>query len=421
VVHQRPNDFGPAGASAGVLTNNGAIQVGAKSAATAPSTTTLSGLGSTLNQGTISLANGIAGDNLTLSGRYTGGGAGRLVLEIAPTSGANISDTLTVAGVANGSTTVSLAALGPISFTKGAGTLIIQAAPGSSPTAFTLASGSTGIGLTREAIVFNAATGGYFLVTTPNAAAAEIVQFSEIRHTLWYTSQNTWSSHLGQLRDAEGPSGDAVPTGVYSWGQVLGGVHNRSLEQDFGVGDSRYLANESYDQAYEGVQLGFELLEQLSRGSAVLGVTGGYVNSRATFSATSDHLDLNEFTIGTYANYTGPLFFINVLMKFDAGSMQIHSPFGGFDRSLNTRQFGGTLELGHRFAVDGWYLEPLASLSAVRGFIARGGSDEHLNTLDLFGVGLQFPTDQSGRGALSLRVSSDSMQVGGWAVAPSPW
>lgn len=415
------NVFAPAGAAGRTLTNSGTLQVGA-TAGVAASQTIFTGLGSTLNSGVISLANGFAGDNLSLSGTYAGSGAGRLVLDIAPLAGAARADTLTIAGAATGATTVTLVPLAPLGFTTG--TLLVQAQTGSVANAFTLAPDSVNVGLTRNAIVYNAATGGYFLVSSPNAAAAELTQFSEIRHTLWFVTGDAVSSHLSQLRDAEGLPADRVPTGLYSWGQALGGAHDRSLTQTLDVGGAGFAFNQGYEQTYEGAQVGLELTEQLFHGSATAGVTAGYVDSRASFDATGDTLDLHQFNLGAYAAYDTPLFFLNGLLKFDLGSQEDDSGSGGFRRSLDTRQFGVLVEAGHRFDFRGWFVEPRASASYVHGYLAGGdtvggpGGDEHQNVLDLFGASVIFPDDNSARARFDVRVGTDALHIAGRIVRP---
>ena len=410
-----------AGAAQRTFVNVGTLQVGA-TAGVAASQTSFTGLGLTRNSGVISLANGVTGDNLSLSGSYVGAAPARLLLDISSTAAGVKTDTLTIAGQATGATTVTLASQGTLGFTPR--TLLVQAATGSSLGAFSLAPGAANLGLVHYSIVYDPTSGGYYLVSSPDAVAAEFAQFSEIRHNLWFATSQAVSNHLAALRDAQGPSSDRVATGLYTWSEAVGGVHDRSLNQSLSVEGTNFSYNQGYNQSYEGVQVGLELIEQLFEGSATAGVTAGYINSSANFSSTGDDLDLSEFNVGAYANYNTPLFFINGLLKADLGSEDIDSKAGDFKRSFDTRQFGVLLETGHRFQFRGWFVEPVASIGYIHGYIAGGdtttgaGGDESQNTLSMFGASVIFPDDNSARGQAKFRVGADAVPFLGTTARP---
>ncbi len=408
--------FGSADNAAGrSVINTGTIQAGAPQGATLVSQTTFSAIGMLQNQGLVSLSNGLAGDNLSLSGGYSGAGASALSLDITTKSGA-VADTLTLAGTATGSTVVRLTSQGPLGVTNG--TLLVQAATGSSPTAFVLAPEFANQGLLHNFIVYNPTTGAYVLQSAPNATATEFIKFAEMRHTLWRATASGWSTHMEQLRDSEGPAVEGVSTGVYAWGQILGGGRSLKQSQTLAFGGVSVPVDQGYDQSYVGGQVGFELLQQLFQGSAVLGLTAGYVDGSASFSATNDKLSLSQGNVGAYANYANSAFYVNGLIKVDLGSLHINSGLLGINRSLNTRQFGLSVEVGHRFGGEGWFVEPQVSGSYIRGFVAHNGADQQLNTLDLFNVSVVYPDDTSVRARLGVRAGLDNATAFGVPFRP---
>jgi len=92
------------------MTNAGTIAVsGQRILATAGLTNTATG--------TIAMANGVAGDSLTVSGPYTGQSGSRITVDVDTTAGAPVADRLTVNGTATGTSNVVL------NFTRPAGKL----------------------------------------------------------------------------------------------------------------------------------------------------------------------------------------------------------------------------------------------------------------------------------------------------------
>ena len=414
--------FGAAGTSTQrTLTNSGTLQAGATTGAS-PSQTSFTGLDSTRNSGVISLSNGVAGDNLSLTGSYVGSVPGQLLLDITTGKAGVTADTLDIAGTATGSTSVSLTAQGTLGFVPR--TLLVQTATGSSPDAFTLSKASSSVGLVQYAIVYDASSGSYFLVSSPSAVAAEFAQFAEIRQTVWFETSQAVTTHLEQLRDQQGVSADLVNTGVYSWNEVVGGVHDRSLNQGATFDGVGVTYDQSYNQSYVGDQLGAEIVQQFFYSSATIGITGGYISSSAKFDSTQDNLNLDQLDIGAYAAYNSPVAFVNGLLKADFGRQTIDSGVDGFTRTLDTRQFGLVLMGGHRFQLGRWFIEPVASLGYVHGYVAGGGTtdltsgDEQQNAFNLAGGSVTLADDNAARGHFVVRFGVDKVSWRSFQVRP---
>jgi len=397
-------------ANVSTLNNSGLIQVGLTNALPAATTTTFAGLTRFNNNGTVSLSNGVVGDVLSVTGAYVGGTGAQVNLDIQ----SGVSDRLVIAGTATGATTVVINQLGaPGSFGKIA---IAQAATGSSATAFVLPNGTLRQGLTQSGIIYDATSSIYSLIRIPDTAAVETVKFAEIRRNLYFKAEAAWSSHLERYRTLA--MEEDVPEGVHTWAQVFGGEERHD--------DSRTLAplgvqttyRLDYDQRYAGGQFGVDVLQGMSTGAAVLGVTAGYATSRATFKETRDTYEVKGFNIGAYASYTPNAFFMNALVRYDRGDGDIESPYANYRQSLKTSQFAATLEAGKHMTMGGWFVEPSAAVTASRGSVARKGDEEALNNYNVQDVTVALSRDTLVRAKVGVRAGAKPHAAMGGILTP---
>jgi outer membrane autotransporter protein len=405
------NSFGNlASAPTNTLNNSGRINAGLSGTNAAPaasvSTTNFNNLGALNNSGLISMTNGIAGDTLATTGTYTGSGAGALAIDVmaAPVP---VADKLTAGGLVTGSTAVTIVPVGGPGLVNGA--VIAHGAAGSSATAFTVAPGSLNQGFIHYGVVYNAGTGNYQLFGSPNGAVYETALFGELQTNLWYKTSDAWSDHMSELRDAHG-AGDPTVTGVHTWGVFTGGQVNRDANRSFTAFGQTSNYNIGYDQNYVGAEAGIDGTSEMYGGAVVYGLSGGYIDSHAFFSGTNDVVDAHAYNIGAYLGYQSGGLFINGLVKYDNGNQDVHGYYAGYRNSQNINEFGGTLELGYRFAMgSGWFVEPVGSISYVKG-------QSHNFTAN--GATFHLSDDDSSRGKLGLRAGTSMDLAWGSKIVP---
>lgn len=397
-------------ANAGTLNNSGLIQVGLTNASAVATTATFAGLTRLNNTGRVSLTNGVIGDVLNVSGAYVGGTGAQLALDIQ----AGSADRLVIAGTATGSTTVVVNQIGAAgTFGK---TDIIQAATGSSASAFILPNGTLRQGLMQSGIVYDATSSIYSLIRIPDTAAIETIKFAEIRRNIFFKAEAAWSSHLERYRTIA--QEEDLPEGVHTWAQVFGGEDRHEDSRTLaplGV-QTRYRLD--YDQRYAGGQFGVDVLQGMSTGAAVLGVTAGYAISRATFKETRDTYEVKGFNLGAYASYTPNAWFMNALVRYDRGDGDIESAYANYRQSLKTSQFAATLEAGKHMTMGGWFVEPSATVTASRGSVARDGDEQALNNYTVQDVTVALSRDTALRAKVGVRAGAKPYAAMGGVLTP---
>lgn len=401
----RVSSFGAA--NIGAIVNSGLIQAVIDSPTAALSSTQFTGLATLTNTGTVSLSNGLAGDSLTISGNYIGGAGSVLKLDI---SGAT-ADELHIAGSASGHTTIVLNTLGNLPAVIN--TPLVTTGAASSPGAFGLPNGTVRSGLTQLGIVYSPTTNVYSLVQTLNPAAFETTRFAEIRRDAFYRSQAAWTSHLDQYRTADAER-DEIQEGIHPWASAYGGGSNRS-----GAESAIFeTANVGYNESYVGVQVGFDVVEAIAGGSAVIGAMAGYTDADGKFDETNDQLMVNDFNIGVYAAYMQRGWFFNALAKFDPGTAEIKSPYASYQHSLKSSEAGLSLEAGKRIDLRRWYIEPEISITGVRGSVSGGNAATASSDYSVQGLAVNLADDASLRGRVGARAGMSASRAFGGQLTP---
>jgi hypothetical protein len=301
------------------------------------------GLESFANSGLIDLADGATGDSLALGGAYAGTGGARLRVDVD--FAANSADRLTT-GAATGSTRVEVQSVGGF----GSGILIVDAAAGTSPTAFALAPGSDSPYL-RAQLRFDAANNDFLLDQLPRTPVFETARFAGMATNLWYESADAVAAQLDTMRDGRGGRGIGL------WLQGWTGETESDGLQSFG-GET---FDVSFNQDFQGLQGGLDF----QTGSVAIGITAGAGRSDADFKATGDPVDMKVRNIGAYLQgRSGPAFF-NALAKFDWAELEI-APGAGLGASFDSDQFGIQANAGVRLGSGGVFAEPSLGLSWVR-------------------------------------------------------
>jgi len=342
--------------------NSGLVTVGATSLV--PVSATFAGLGTFDNTGTISMQNGHAGDTLTLGGNYIGSGNALLALDAAPGAVIN-ADRLIVGGSATGFTSVDVVLPTGSQPLFNTGTVIVQTGAGSSANAFGVTADTANAGLVRYDIAHNPLAATYSLVAVPGDPAYNMLGYGTAERNLWNKSADAVTAQMQSRRDALWSLGDAAPAGKL-WVTMGGSVEKVDGTRDFGMAGQPHLTNTGYKQDYFGGQMGLGLSGGVStRGGFALGVTGGYINSRAKFGGTADRIDFDAVNGGVYASFTSGNLFMNALGKYDYYWAKATSFGGGYEVNTKGSAYGARGEVGLRFGGDSFFMEPLAQISYV--------------------------------------------------------
>ncbi|WP_390585925.1 beta strand repeat-containing protein [Erythrobacter sp. MTPC3] len=346
------------GLGSDILTNNSVLTVSSLGPVS------LLGLESFANAGTINLADGAVGNNLTIGGDFTGTGDSALLLDVSLET--STADTLVIAGAASGSTILGFNPLGTSVNRLIDDILIVDAGSGSIDGAFSLDGGQQAIGLLLFDLVFDAANNDYLLTTAPSQAVFQISNIPEGIRNLWSPSADGWSDYMETRRtgsrEQDGSIGGGGDQRTEAWFTGFGSTMDRDravttvvnfVSSDFAV---------DYSQDAFGFQAGIDFGNDVFR----YGLTGGFMTSQQNFSGTSDRIDYEVVNIGAYFAIDAGAFYANALVKYDDVSGDLLSPSGQIATEIDGSTIGGRAEIGVLIgARDGLFLEPNASLSYV--------------------------------------------------------
>ncbi len=247
-----------------------------------------------------------------------------------------------------------------------------------------------------------------------NAANAAIGTYAAAV-PLFYADMDTLIQRLGELRfpredhsasvDADGkavwPAPAEEPT-IGTWVRGFGnGMH---------INDQ---VSRAFDQNTGGFQLGADKRFAALRGDLYL---GGFLSY---FNASRDFLDggsgsTNAFSVGTYATWIHPQgWYADLVLKYTQLWNYFHTPSS--DGSFSTGDYsipslGGSLEVGKRFDVGKFFIEPQAQLAGVW----EAGNNYSASNGLMVGGSDQF----SLRGRLGLRAGMDFAFSNGTALEP---
>ncbi|WP_459665859.1 pertactin-like passenger domain-containing protein [Novosphingobium sp. 11B] len=387
----KDSDFG---AGRDVFTNSGILAVSsgtsaAARAAAAPVSVTFKGLERFENSGLIDLRGGAAGDTLTLTGDYFGSGNAQLGLDL----GKGVADKLVIQGAATGSTGIVLnqSASDATLLTKPIE--LVKVGAGSASTAFHMA--APDVGLVHYALAYEA--GSFGLTAQAGAPVYRLARIGEGAQAIWDQSAQAWSSHMMQLRD------DVQPA-ARLWGQVYGGVSNRDAAQ--AIGSTDYALD--YRQDFYGFQVGMDLGGSMNdAGSAVFGVTAGYISSRQNFERGGDRAEFDTVNVGAYGSVRRGALFGNALGQYAHHAIDAHGRVLDWSDKTSGDGYGLQGEIGARLGSDKVFVEPLASLAWQKTDIAG---------LNLLGQSIEFGKLDGLTGKLGARIGGTARVFGTEAV-----
>lgn len=376
-----------------LFVNSGVIRIGATGIATeggraagAPTSVTFAGLERFENSGTVDMRNGIAGDRLVLSGAFTGTGGSTLALDV----GATTADQLVVEGAATGSTNVVLATL-PGKATLFAGPVaIIKVGAGSAADAFKL--DKADMGFIRYNMRYDAATGTYSLGTQVGSSAYRLSKLNEAAQAIWDKSAQAWSTHMAELRDADGGARRL-------WGQMFGGVVDRDSAIDGAPLD--------YRQDFFGAQVGYDLGGAESEDSStIFGVTGGYLSSKQHFSGGNERADFDALNLAAYASYRGKHVFANLLGQYSHYWIAARGGIGDerWSDKVGGDAYGVQGEVGVRLGSEKIFIEPVATLA---------WQTSSLDAIEAFSHRIDFDNNSAVTGKIGARFGAALGSEGG--------
>jgi len=347
------------------------------------------------NSGLVTMANGHAGEVLTLSGDYVGA-KGRLVLDLNAASGGVTHDQLVLGGKASGSTIIALNTLRSGTLLPGRTLTLVDAAGGSAAGAFTLAPESVNSGFSHYGLGYDAVGDDFVITAAEGLGLFQTLKINEGAQALWRQSADAWSARTAAVRDPARNAGE--PSRI--WAQFYSSADERDQSYTAAAG----AFDISYRQKHVGGQFGADLGEI---GGVTYGLTGGYVASGLRFATTKDRTDYDAFNLGAYAQGQWGNIFVNALAKYDMFGARIDSVTGGFSEKLDGRAYGLQLEAGARFGSAELYIEPVASLAYSR---------TDLDTLAAIGATVDFASADSLRGKIGARFGGQTTLPAGVAT-----
>ncbi len=384
--------FNAVGASDFGLGNDSFINAGVL---TAFSSATFNGLENFNNTGLIDLRDGVADDILTLTGTtFTGGPGSQLGLDVSFAT--NSADRLVI-GTAAGTTTLLLnrTAPGTVPLLNLNGILLVDA-DSAAASNFQLG-GVTDFGFTRLNLVFDAATSNFRVITAPDREVFETGRYGVGMTNAWNQSGDAWSARMTELRDVAFTKREERPDGFEMWAQGYAGSEGQNQVRSFNLGGTAKTFDLSYDQEFQGFQLGGDVQRSMGWGTMVFGLTGGVINSDQEF-ASGNSFALQGGNLGAYAGLYAGGFFLNGLVKADRYEATVMSSTAFFRDEIQATTVGAKAEVGYRMGVGGFFVEPV---------IALAYTDSDLDDLSVPGGVFKFEDNESLRGEAGVRVGGD--------------
>lgn len=363
------------GAGVDLFTNAGTLRL---VAATSPRTVALTGLEQLNNSGTIALADGVAGDVLTVPGGYAGSGTALLTLDVR-NGAVPMADQLVIGGGATGSTRVSVAFAGGMSPLGGRVTLV-QGGAGTTANAFVLGDDSRQRGLVSYGLLFDTGSNRFDLVAAPSATALRVAKLAEGIRSLSYAASDAVSDQLRAGRDAA-DQGVAAGEGRL-WGQIFSRVIDRKESRAVSVAGFSQTVRDDYRQDNFGAQLGIGLV---SSGVLTAGLTGGYQNATLRFRGVGERFTIDALNIGGYAGVRSGAAFLNVIGRYERFSGRYRVPALGIAQPLDADGLGARTEAGVRLGGQAFFVEPRVGVTYARAGIDQftaGGLGFDLNDRD---------------------------------------
>lgn len=362
---------------------------------TAFSSATFNGLETFNNTGLVDLRDGVTDDILTLTGAtFTGGAGSQLGLDVNFAN--NASDRLVI-GTAAGGTTILLnnTAPGTTPLLNLNGIVLVDATAATASN-FQLG-GTSDFGFTRANLVFDSATSNFRLTTVPDTEVFETSRYGAGMTNAWNQSGDAWSARMTELRDVAFSRLEERPDGFEMWAQGYAGSEGQDQLRSFNLGGTPTSFDLSYDQDFQGFQLGGDVQRSMGWGKMVFGLTGGVIKSDQAFNS-GNSFELQGGNIGAYAGLYAGGFFLNGLVKADRYEATVISSTAFFRDETEATTVGAKAEAGYRMGLGGFFVEPVVALAY---------TDSDLDDLSVPGGVFTFEDSEGLRGEAGVRVGGD--------------
>ncbi len=383
------------------------------------------------------------GDITVIGGNFNGSGNSQLGVDTFVAGNNNSSsDLMIVTGATSGTTNIIVRDLngGPGSYNTTGIPLVAVTSGVTSPDHFRLDQSSTNYdsrfgGVLDKGLFFYYLTqkgdpvfaGGtdHVLVSAPDQELYELSKAATAAQNIWYETTGTWLERTADLRNflmargnmAAGAGADmpvkarpiapmptrSITPGV--WLKALGSWTDRDSNDTFSGIGRQFGFDTSYKQKTFGLIGGIDGGWDYKDSVFMVGLLGGYIDSKVDFNATSNGLDYKGGTVGAYATYLNRGFFFDTVFKADLLKMSWSAPtLGGFGFSApesDANSYGVMVDTGYRIFDNGaFFFEPLGSFAWVRTSI---------DSINVLGTSLNFGDSDSVRGSLGGRLGFASM------------
>ena len=232
---------------------------------------------------------------------------------------------------------------------------------------------------------------------------------------LFYADMDTLIQRLGDLRFLRGDDRASVDSNGKA---VLSAPPEEATIGTWvrGFGNGMHINDQvsrAFDQNTGGFQLGADKRFSALQGDLYLGGFLSYFNASRDFLDGGDG-STNAFSVGTYATWINPKgWYADLVLKYTQLWNYFHTPssngsFSTADYSIPS--LGGSLEVGKRFDVGRFFIEPQAQLAGVW----EAGNNYTTSNGLMVGGSDQF----SLRGRLGLRAGMDFAFSNGTALEP---
>lgn len=340
------------------------------------------------NAGVIDLANGIAGDVLTLSGTLNNAVGSRIQLDVDLSGATPVADRVNVAALQGAAVLqVQVQGTGALGDT---GVTLIGSGAAQTGQEFTVE--TLGGGFVDYDIAYDAAAHSYQLIGALADQAFEPTKVASGAQTQWRRGADAVSARMADLRDNRGTGDRQV------WAQAFGGRDS--------IGGRNGVTTEDVDLSHDvhvsGLAVGADMLVDLAGGQATLGVVGGAGRTELTFLGNGDVSEFKSVSVGAYGQWAMGRFAVAGLVKGEFHDLTYDWASADVSDEAEGDTWGARFETSYRLGGDGWFVEPAAAVA--------------WNTTDLDGIAddagsVAFGDTTSLTGKIGLR--------GGWRIALS--
>lgn len=168
--------------------------------------------------------------------------------------------------------------------------------------------------------------------------------------TVWYGELSTLRSRMGELRGGYDQGG--------FWGRTYGNKYRVSAADQV-----------HYQQVQQGVSIGVDRALPTESGRWLLGIMGGYSDSRLNMRLGSDGR-VDSYYLGVYGTWLADSgYYIDAVIKANRFENKANARMSDGHKAkgeYNNYGFGGSVEAGRHFKLDdNWFIEPYLQASAL--------------------------------------------------------